>query len=74
MEGIDKKIDYLLVKCNNEECFYDTSKALNCGYCNEGKLVDICRKCGKENEVEGSTWRRIDCECGVMHIPCSLRL
>jgi len=65
------EIDYLLVKCNNEECFYDLSKPLNCGYCDEGKLYDICNRCGKENEVD-STWRRIDCECGMMQIPCSL--
>ena len=66
------KQEYLIVKCNNKKCFYDTSKPLNCAKCKEGKLIDICWKCGKENEVINSTWIRIDCDCGAMHIPCSL--
>lgn len=64
-------IDYLLVKCNNEECFYDISKPLNCAECKEGKLIDICQRCNKENEIN-FTWSKIDCECGASHIPCEL--
>ena len=46
----ENKIDYLIVKCNNEECFYDLTKPLYCAKCPEGKLIDICFNCEKENE------------------------
>jgi len=66
------KEKYLIVKCDNEECFYDNSKPLNCPNCDEGKMIYICRTCNKENEVKFSTWMRIDCDCGRMIIPCEL--
>ena len=66
------KKDYLIVECNNKKCFKDTSKRINCASCKEGKLIDVCWNCGKENEVIDSTLRRIDCECGASHIPCEL--
>ena len=59
----------LLVYCDNEECFYDITKPLHCVKC--GKLFIECFHCGKINKVKHSAWCRIDCECGVMTIPCS---
>jgi len=63
---------YLRVKCENKKCFSDTSKPLNCSYCDEGKLYIQCFNCGKENLVKGSTMRRIDCECRAGMVPCGI--
>lgn len=62
---------YLIIRCNNEICFSDVSKLLDCRNCDEGKLYAICY-CGKENIIEGSTWKRINCECGAETLPCGI--
>jgi ribosomal protein S27E len=54
---------YLIVKCENEECFSDISKPVPCDNCSEGELYSKCYNCGKETLIKDSSWSKIVCGC-----------
>lgn len=60
-----KEDRYLIVKCENEDCFSDISKPVSCEICSEGELYMKCFNCGKETLIKDSNWKKIVCDCVV---------